>query len=155
MTRLLLLFFLVACCGPLPKAPDQIGVTSYNYHRPLEAAVSIWNSFVGCEIFVPGADVVVEEVDGHVCAVWHHHHTLENNHAAGAYKCSEGWEIQIAYPGDIYTQTCIVAHELGHVLGLRDGGRGIMGGFCPEDAGVMLRPSTREIREVRARHCHP
>ncbi len=73
-------------------------------------------------------------------------------HAAHAYQCPDGtWEIHIWAPGDIHTQFCIVAHELGHVLGLADdhSGTGVMNQkHCPK----LVRVSDKDAAAVRARY---
>ena len=126
-------------CRTLEPAERTIGVfADENFEKPTAAAMKLINGFAGCELFVEGFDARVLSTDGEPCGATWHPENRTGEHPATAYECPEKvprFEIHIARPGDIHTQVCIVAHELGHVAGLPDtpGERGIMGlRECPE-----------------------
>lgn len=118
------------------------------YGEPLAAATDILDRWAGCKVHLPEV-IVVMGADGSPCGdPWRPE--SEDGHTATAYRCRSGggsrWEIHISRPGDVHTQTCIVLHELGHVLGLSDGGRGIMNQYdCPK----FIRLTDQEVEAVR------
>lgn len=135
-------------CRKLPDAALQIGVYSEGFVEPTSAAMDMLNRAAGCRFLVPGKDVLVKSDDAEPCGSLELH---EPGHSATAYRCRDGWEVLIALPGDIHTQTCIVLHELGHVAGLEDKpGIGIMNQYtCP----TPIRISDSERARLAERFC--
>jgi hypothetical protein len=134
------------------------------FDRPSYHAILLWNDIMptvngarGTDLFHAGAledaqrgesVVRILSANGEPCGdPWRPE--AEDGHSATAYQCparADGvalWEIHVFAPGDIHTQLCIAAHELGHVLGLADDaqGAGIMNQqHCPE----MLRVNDKD-----------
>jgi len=138
--RYLVLLLLLSC---KTSATVTIGVTATaDYERPTKAAMRLWNSFVGCDFFVPGKDVQIKSSDGTG--------VMLPEHAAATFQTPRGWEIHVSYPGDLHDQACIIVHELGHVLGLQDGAPfGAMSYECPD----FIRIRDDDVAIVKARHC--
>jgi len=106
-----------------------------DYAEPGRYAIMLWNNIMptkhgarGTDLFVagvleermPGESVVrVLPANGEPCGKFSIHET--EGHAATSYECPDGtWEIHISMPGNIHDQLYIIAHEMGHVLGLDD-----------------------------------
>ena len=142
-----LALLLLAACNK-PKTPKQIGVQAQDFAAATKAAMDIWNGYVGCQVFVPGSEVVIMSTNGEPCGDMNAP-GLEPNHAASSYLCGpRNWEVHVSYPGDLHDQACIIAHELGHVLGLEDGAsRGVMSNTCPEWISVLDKDSDWVKRE--------
>lgn len=138
-------------CGDLGPAVMQVGVQAQDgYQEALDAAAARINHDVGCRVLVPGNRVTIRQDDGEPCGSALHH---EEGHAAGAYQCPDGtYDVLIARPGDIKAQMHIVAHELGHVLGLEHGTRGIMA-YREGDDPQMLLLSDAEVASIKRRFC--
>lgn len=157
------LIFREACIAE-PPAEIVIGVSSEDFSEPTRAAMDIMNGFVDCEFLVPGDDVLIVSADGEPCGKPFHPNNHEGEgHSAGAYQCSKTdpnfrgyeYEIHVSAPGDLRTQVCIAAHELGHVAGLPDKpskqARGIMNQHvCPERQIVL---SDDEVSFLRKKFC--
>ena len=129
------------------------------------------NRFVGCEFLVPGSphsdyqsrdNVRILSTDGEPCGLAFHT-SIDDGHSATAYRCNPSknfdrpytrFEIHVSKPGDVHTQACIVAHELGHIAGLKDhelrNQRGIMNQYyCPTP--IVL--SDAEVDYLSAKFC--
>jgi hypothetical protein len=128
-----------------------LGVQSESdYKRPTEAAMDIWNGFVGCKFLVEGTEVRVKADDGEPCGdPWRPE--AEWDHDATAYDCDdEPWsEVVVSRPGDIHTQTCIIAHELGHVMGMPHRSFGAMSSEC----GDMIRIADADVKALKRQYC--
>jgi len=159
MARLLALITAVLVAGPscTDRTPKQVlGVSSKDFSRPAAAAVKIINGFAGCDflVFTPNdnATIDIRSDDGEPCGQ-PFHELVGDGHSAAAYRCpgrNPQFEILIASPGDIHDQACIAAHEIGHALGLQDGGKGIMNQHdCPD----FIRLSDAEVDQLRAKFC--
>ena len=150
-----------SACMDLPKAARTFGVTSDgNYSEPTRSAMDVINGFVGCEFLVPGDDAIVMSTDGTPCGKAFHKN-IESGHSAMAYACTDPsdpdyrghrWEIHVEQPGNIHTQACIAAHELGHALGLEDAATkssiGIMNQHvCPEKQIVLADAESKFLRD--------
>jgi len=144
-------------CGTVPEAKRTIGVqASAEYQEATQAAVDVWNGFVGCRFLVDGDDVLVKADDGAPCGdPWRP--AAEWDHAATAYRCPTGKsEVLVSRPGNINTQACIIAHEIGHTLaafGVVHATIGIMSDGCASDAQNYLRIRDRDVDALRAEFC--
>jgi hypothetical protein len=77
----------------------------------------------------------------------------ESRHSAVTYECPDGtWEIHIFAPGDLHTQLCIVAHELGHVLGLADDWNHGTGVMNPEHCAQVVQVSDKDSAAIVERY---
>jgi hypothetical protein len=130
------------------------------FDRPSYYAILLWNDVMptvegarGQDLFHAGeiepgeSGVRILSANGEPCGdPWRPE--SEEGHSATAYECPDGtWEIHISAPGDIHTQLCIIAHELGHVLGLADDetGAGVMNRWhCAE----MVRVSDKDAAAI-------
>ena len=141
-------------CMDLPEAKMTIGVHSDDFERPTKTAMSLMNAFVGCEFLVPGKDVRIMSTDGEPCGLAFHR-AIDDGHSASSYRCdSGGFEVHVSKPGDIHVQTCIAAHEIGHVAGLEDPEKknqlGIMNQYyCPTP--IIL--SDDEVKFLSKKFC--
>ncbi len=118
-------------CMKLPDAKVTFGVDARDFKAATKEAMSLLNHAAGCTWLVEGDDILVLSTDGEPCGKAFHP-GITSGHAAMAYACDSRFEIHVEQPGDIHTQTCIVAHEIGHTVGLLDSNRGIMRqGYCP------------------------
>lgn len=138
-----------------PKTP--LGVLPIGYGDETIEAMNLWNDAAGCRVFSIGTDVVVQGDTGEPCGDIELH---EPGHAATSYQCNDGYEILIAKPGDLRDQLYIIAHELGHVLGLDDDGRiskGVMNQYIlvdkTEGEFIKIRPSDKDIAAIKERFC--
>ena len=139
---------LYATCRTGPPAAYPVGVFAKDFPSPTRAAMGILNGYIGCEAFVTGHDVTVQSANGAPCGdFWRP--PAEEGHSATTYQCGNKFEIHISKPGDLHTQACIIAHELGHAAGLPDRiGNGIMNQHrCAEP----IRVSDWEVRRLRGR----
>lgn len=117
----------------LPDAKKTIGVyASSEYQEATTGAMKIWNDQVGCTFLVVGNDVYVKGEDGAPCgSPWRPEE--EWDHAATANRCTHEqpgghWtEILISEPGNLWSQTWSIGHEIGHHLDAQHNVRGIMG----------------------------
>jgi len=153
-----------SACMKLPEARATFGVASDgDYSEPTRAAMDLINGFVGCEFLIQGESAMVMSTDGEPCGLAFHEN-IESGHSAMAYACSPDapnfrgyrWELHVEQPGNIHTQVCIVAHELGHALGLEDASSkrsiGIMNQHrCPENRIVL---SDAESKFLRDKFCY-
>lgn len=140
-----------ATCSEPPRAKVTIGVNAQDFERATDSAMALMNRWAGCAFLVRGGAVQVMSASGEPCGdPWRPE--AEEGHSATAYQChSEAWEIHVSKPGDLHTQFCIVAHELGHVAGLQDGGRGIMNQYeCPE----FVKLTDAEASFLKGKFCH-
>jgi hypothetical protein len=132
-----------------------IGVTAEDFESPTKTAVDIWNKRVGCKLFeMGGDDVTVKSGDGMPCGRMDAP-GLEPQDSAGAWLCGTRAEVHVMHPGDIHTQAHIVAHELGHVLGLTHDPRGLMAHpqVISSEGVTMIRPSDKDAAALRERYC--
>lgn len=139
------MLLLLACKSPAAKT---LGVTSDDFGPATKSAMQLWNGYVGCDFLVPGDDVTVKSDDGEPCGI----NVRPDNqwwHAAAAYKCGDKFEILISHPGEIHTQLCIIAHELGHVLGREHARDGVMSRGCPS----RVRINDDDTSAVRLAFC--
>lgn len=148
------LAFREACVGE-PPAAITIGVQAEDFSESTFAAMGLMNGFVGCEFLVPGDDVVIKSDNGEPCGIAFHP-AISDGHSAGAYRCADGKsEVLVSAPGDIHTQVCIVAHEIGHVAGLKDApsktSRGIMNQYVCPDRQIVL--SDAESKYLSDKFC--
>ena len=150
------IFVFYQSCRTLPEAKVTIGVSAEDFSEPTRAAMDVWNGFVGCEFFVPGDDVLVKSDDGEPCGdPWRPED--EWDHAATAYRCPNGrTEILVSSPGNINTQACIIAHELGHSLkeyGVEHASIGVMAKNCVVDSQNVMRIRDRDVKAVKDAVC--
>ncbi len=148
-----------SACMDLPTAKVELGIQADDFGSPTKSAMGLMNGFVGCEFLVPGDDVRVLSTDGQPCGK-SFHPAIEDGHSAGAYDCKDEkratrYEVHVSYPGNTHTQTCIIAHEIGHVAGLEDHKvrrrRGIMNQYnCPTP--IVLADA--EVDFLRAKFCY-
>ena len=144
--------------GPA-EAKITIGVSAQDGYDPeLEAAMDIWNGFVGCKFLVPGDDILVKSDDGEPCGdLWRPEE--EWGHAATSYDCKDGKsQIVISHPGTTWMQTWSIAHEIGHTLkgfGVEHATIGIMGKTPLDDGGTppMIRIRDRDSKALREHFC--
>lgn len=143
-------FVIWESCKVSRPAAQTIGVHAQDFEEATESAMELINSWVGCDLLVPGEDVLIMSTNGEPCGVIFHEDNRTGQHSAEAYQCQGRFEIHVSRPGNIHTQACIVAHELGHVLGLEDGWTGIMNQHsCPE----KIRVSDKERAFLRRAFC--
>ncbi len=143
-------------CRSLPAAKVTLSVYATDFEDPTKSAMGIINGFVGCEFLVPGNEVRVLSTDGQPCGK-SFHDAIEDGHSAGTYDCEDRtprYEIHVMHPGNTHTRACIVAHEIGHAVGLEDhkvrGRRGIMNQYnCPD----MIVLSDAEVSFLREKYC--
>lgn len=145
-------------CVPRPVSSTAISVEARDGYGPAtSAAMRIWNGFVGCDIFTEAKEgagkVTVMSDDGEPCgSIWRPKD--EWDHAATAYRCREGKsEILVSRPGNINTQACIIAHELGHVLGIPHASRGVMGDACKVEQQNHMTVLDADVASLRALFC--
>lgn len=140
-----------------PQTP--LAVDAEDFPEATEYAIKLWNGimpnhqalFLAAPVETPHGGVRVLSANGAPCGdPWRP--GAEEGHSATAYQCPDGtWEIHVSAPGNIHTQLCIIAHELGHVLGLADdkAGAGVMNQtVCPE----ALRVSDKDAAAVVDRY---
>lgn len=141
-------------------AKTTIGMQATDgYGEELDAAMDIWNGFVGCKFLVPGDDTTVKSDDGEPCGDAMRPEE-EWGHAATAYDCKNGhYEILISTPGNVNTQACIIAHEIGHRLkqfGIEHNSIGVMG-HCNDPANNqqnVLRIRDADSAAIRKHFCN-
>ena len=150
--RALLVLVVLFGCNTSP-VKERVVVRADDFHRPTQSAIKIINGFVGCDFLAYGGkapNVIVKSDDGEPCGL-PFHPNIDDGHSATAYRCSDGTaQILIALPGDLHDQACIVAHELGHTLGLKDAKMGIMNQYNCND---FIRVSDADVAFLKARHC--
>ena len=144
--------------GPA-EAKITIGVSAIDgYGEETEAAMNIWNSFVGCKFLVPGDNTLVKSDDGEPCGSPMRPEE-EWGHAATAYECPGGtYQVLISQPGNVNTQATIIAHELGHRLkewGVEHATIGVMS--KPKDPANdgqnILRIRDRDVKALKEHFC--
>jgi len=107
-----------------------LSVRADAYEGATKSAMELWNTAAGCPLFAqtfvamgdsisrdPLATVVVKATDGAPCGQMEAQ-GMGQDDAAGAYLCGPRAEVHVSHPGDTRQQFAIVAHELGHILGL-------------------------------------
>lgn len=144
-------------CRTLPEAKMTLGIKAIDgYEEPTKAAMDIWNGYVGCRFLVDGEDVIVKSDDGAPCGdPWRPED--EWDHAATAYRCySIGSQILVSKPGNINTQACIIAHEIGHTLerhGVEHASIGVMSDDCSTEKQNVMRIRDRDVKALKAAFC--
>jgi len=151
-----------------PTVP--IIVLSVDYTKSTKYAIDLWNLYADCNLFEEYDpikhsyyDVIVKSVYGMPCngSIDNVLHT-STGHAGETWQCPgyDGWDILIMQPGDLRDQLYIVAHELGHVLGLADDDRhngGLMNQFILADKKfgdfIKIRPSDKDVAALKSRYC--
>jgi hypothetical protein len=143
-----------------PSMPLTVKAVS-DYEEPTKEAIKFWNQAVGChllvdagkdtpDIFVKGADAPCGSIGGLM---------MDKDDAGGAYLCgTDKAEVHVSQPGDIRQQFAIVAHELGHVLGLgHDHWAGsVMYPKADEVAKQkMILVTNKDSAALRGRYCGP
>lgn len=126
-----------------------------DFQRPARVAINLWNSRIGCTVFViaGNTDVTIKSHDGTPCSSL----TVElgsQDAAGGAYLCGAGAEVHVMHPGDIWQQTFIIHHELGHILGLADEHWAAMGPIPEHDVATpMIRATDKDTAALKERYC--
>lgn len=148
--RLAVVVALLLSCAD--KTRETLGVQAQDFGAATTSAMDLWNGWVGCDFLVAGDDIAVKSDDGEPCgAMWRPE--AEWGHAATSYQCRRSdprrFEILVSQPGDLHDQLCIIAHELGHILGRKHARRGVMSKECP----TFVRVLDVDVRAARARFC--
>lgn len=139
-----------------PKPPGQrvleVGATA-EYWDTTEAAIGIWNGFVGCEFLVmtkdQTPDIYVQAEDVEPCGdPWRP--AEEWDHAATAYRCGEQGRIYVAFPGTTHQQASLIGHEIGHILMAQHATRGIMAPYKEDERIIIL---DKDVDRARRDFC--
>ncbi len=143
----------------IPDVPLAVDVGP-DFAKPAEYGIALWNDIMPkgkpLFIFAPvsvefgGVRIVGDDRLAQPCGtLGFDRPEREDGHSAVSYQCKDGiWEIHIFESGDLHTQFCIIAHELGHILGLADDHRGkrIMNQYyCSEE---QVLPSDKDKAAV-------
>lgn len=127
------------------------------YDGTVRGAMSLWNHEVGCPLFVETVGRSAGEYD--VRFVFTKDAACDSQDAqqdpavsAGTWYCPNGTaDIDVQRLDDVVVAYQIIAHELGHVLGLAHDRSGLM------DASVSLMnpvlPNPKDVAALRARYC--
>lgn len=150
------------------RAKITIGVTILDeYEDATEAAMDVWNDFVGCEFLInnakvgtvaPSYNILVMSDNGEPCGDMMRPKD-EWNHDATAYKCKNGgFQILISHPGMIDTQAAIIAHELGHTFkewGVKHASIGVMSNpkYPGSTSQNYLRIRDRDSKALKEEFC--
>jgi predicted Zn-dependent protease len=138
---------LFVACSSLPPT-KTVGTRADDFAEATQAAVDLWNGWVGCDFLIAGEDIIVKSDDGAPCGD-HWRPEPEWDHAATAYDCGSHWEILVSQPGDLHDQLCVIAHEIGHALGRHHQSHGVMAKGCDS----FLRISDSDTNALRRDFC--
>jgi len=147
----------------IPTVPLAVDVGP-DFAEPSEDGIKLWNDTMpkGQPLFFltrveaesGGVRIVRDKDLAQPCStLGFNRPEKEEGHSAVTYQCPDGiWEIHIFAPGDLHTQFCIIAHELGHVLGLADDDRGkrVMNQYYCDDKQVL--PSGKDAAAIVKRY---
>lgn len=146
--------FVLQACTTKPKS--KIYIKAHDFHKPTQSAVDIWNGYVGCDFLSVhagkgglDAHIFVISDNGEPCGdPWRPQE--EWGHDATAYRCDlRRTELVVSRPGDTHTQTCIIAHELGHALGRPHQSHGAMSNKC----GDRISISDSDTKALKKKYC--
>lgn len=148
---------------PWERAPIVVSAPD-DFREPTEVIVGLFNRQVGCRLllFAMSGDIDVRVETGVRSPCGRDDAVrIDPDEAAGAFLCPGARaEIHIAYPGDLFERTWIVAHELGHVLGLAHDDSGLMREKVPvtfdkegHRALPIIRLTDKDAAALRGRYC--
>lgn len=127
-------------------------VTMEEWQPAVHDGFALWNRELGRRIFVPTSDARAARVVI-VKAAQRRNEGGTTRHRGGVLG-PESARVEIRWPACSLAVMWIVAHEAGHVLGMRENVGGVMGSVpadvCQSERAPWLAPETSEVRLVRA-----